>query len=243
MLMRYLLSLSVLLPLLMTSPVAAQSDSTSARTVHVEGEATVQVAPDEATVRFGIVSRADTPEEARSQNGDASSAAMEAAREAGISEDDIQMEQLQLRPHRVYDEERRRTVEQGFEAVRTVRVTVSDVDRVPVLVAAVVEAGANRLQSVEYGLSDRTEARNEALLKAAQNARAKAERLAEALDVQVGAVRTIREQHFSFPRMLQADRARATMMTESASDADPEAYAPGTIEVEARVAVVFDLER
>jgi len=236
--------LSFVLPLLlMAAPASAQSDSTDARTIHVEGEATVQVAPDEATVRFGIVSRADTPEDARSQNGEASSAAMEAAREMDVPEDQIQMEQLQLRPHRVYDEERRRTVEQGFEAVRTVRVTLDDVDRVPLLVAAVVEAGANRLQSVQYGLQDRTEARNQALGEAAQDARAKAERLTAALNVQLGAVRTIREQHFSFPRVLQADQARATMMAESAADANPEAYAPGTIEVQARVGVAFDLGR
>lgn len=75
----------------------------------------------------------------------------------------------------------------------------------------------------------------------ARNARSKAEQLARALDVQVGAVHTIREQQFSFPRALQMGQGRAAMMAESASDANPEAYAAGTIEVEARVSVVFML--
>ncbi|MGM0704791.1 MAG: SIMPL domain-containing protein [Bacteroidota bacterium] len=241
--MSRLFFLAFLLPLLAGQPAVAQDSTSNARTIQVEGEATVQATPDQATVRFGVVTRADAPEAAREENGETSSAAMEAARAADVPEDQIQMDQLQLRPRRVYDEERRRTVEQGFEAIRTVRVTLNEVDRVPVLVAAVIEAGANRVQSVEYGLQDRTEVRNQALEEAAQNAREKAERLAAALDVQIGAVRSIQEQHFSFPRVSQVDRARATMMNEAAEDANPEAYAPGTIDVEARVAVVFDLDQ
>ncbi|PEN09181.1 SIMPL domain-containing protein [Longimonas halophila] len=238
---RSILSLLVLVGCMASSAYAQSDANDNMRTIHVEGEATVQVAPDEATVRFGIVTRADTPEAARTQNGEASSAALQAVRAADVPEEQIQMEQLQLRPHRVYDEERRRTVEDGFEAVRTVRVTLNDPDQVPVVVAAVVDAGANRLESVEYGLQDRTAARNEALSEAARNARSKAEQLASALDVQVGAVHTIREQQFSFPRALQMGQARTAMMAESASDANPEAYAAGTIEVEAQVSVVFML--
>ena len=240
---RTLSTLSILMLVgYMAASTYAQSDAKDdMRTIHVEGEATVQVEPDEATVRFGIVTRADTPEAARTQNGEASSAALQAVRAADVPEEQIQMEQLQLRPHRVYDEERRRTVEDGFEAVRTVRVTLNDPDQVPMVVAAVVEAGANRLESVEYGLQDRTAARNEALSEAARNARSKADQLASALDVQVGAVHTIREQQFSFPRALQMGQGRAALMAESASDANPEAYAAGTIEVEARVSVVFML--
>lgn len=239
--MSRLFALAFLVPVLMASPVHAQSDTTDApRTIHVNGEGTVQAAPDQATMRFGIVTRADTPEAARTQNGEASSAALQAVREVGVPDEQIQMEQLRLRPHRVRNDEDR-MVEDGFEALRTVRVVLTDLDQVPVVVAAVVDAGANRLEGVAYGLQDRTAARNEALSEAARDARSKAEQLAVALDAEVGSVRTIREQQFSFPRALQAGRARTAMMAESASDPNPEAYAAGTIEVEAQVSVVFTL--
>lgn len=222
-------------------PALAQSDADdAARTVHVEGEAIVQVAPDQATVRLGIVTRAEMPQAARAQNGDASGAAMRALRDAGVPESQIRMQGLQLRAHRVFDEERRRMVDDGFEAVRAVQVTLNDLDRVPDVVAAVVAAGANRVQSVQYGLQDRTAARNEALSEAARDARGKAEQLAAALGAGVGAVRTIREQQFAFPRAVRTMEARASMQADRA-EPDPDAYAPGMIDVEARVSVVFAL--
>ena len=239
---RHILLLISLLALALVVPISAMAQTPdSERTVHVEGEATVRVAPDKATVRFGVVTRAETPREARTQNSDAASAALQAVREMDIDEANIRMEQLQLRPHRVQDENSRRMVEDGFEAVRTVRVEVEDVDQVPALVMQIIEAGANRLQSVQYDVADRTAARNDALADAARNARAKADVLATALDAQVGAVHTIHEQSFSFPRTARVEMARAAVMRTDAPDPDPEAYAPGEIEVEARVSVVFTL--
>lgn len=231
--------LGLVLCLITVAPLAAQS--TVDRTVEVSGEATVRAAPDQATIRFAVVTRADTPEEARAENSDASSSALRAVRDMTIPEEQIRMEQLQVRPHRVYDQEQRRQVERGYEAMRAVQVEVHDIDQVPDLVVRVMQAGANRLQSVQYGLSDREPVRNEALAAAASNARAKADRLAEALGESVAAVQQIREEHFSFPRTARQEVGARMMMDEQAA-ADPEAYAPGEIEVEARVLVIFGLQ-
>ena len=55
------------------------------RTISVSGEGIVRAEPDQATVRFGIVSRAEDPEEARRLNAAAAREAMNAVRERWLS--------------------------------------------------------------------------------------------------------------------------------------------------------------
>jgi uncharacterized protein len=114
-------------------------------------------------------------------------------------------------------------------------VRVRDLDRLPEFVAVVVDAGANRIQEVRYDLADRTPARNEALQEAARAAREKASALVRALDADLGPLLEVREQQYQFgvPRMTRLDAA-----AESAGG-DPAAYAPGEIEIEARVLARF----
>lgn len=235
---------SVLFALLLLPmpPSASAQDSSAAmppRTVQVSGEGSVTAQPDQATVRFGIVTNAETAEAARSQNAEASARAMNAVRDLDIPEENIRMETLQLRPRREYNPQTRQQEDRGYDATREVVVDVSNLDAVPDLVARVVQEGANRLRGIQYGLSTRQAIRNEALRKAAQAARTKAQLLAEALGAELGPVRSIREQSVSVPMpRFQVSMARA----EAAQAApEPDAYAAGEIEVEASVQVTFAL--
>jgi len=237
-----LVGLLVLSSFLVPSPVGAQSEEEGERTVRVLGEGTVSVPPDKATVRFGVVTRADAPEAARAENAAAARNAMNAVRELGIADSKIRMETLRLQPRREHNPETDAWEEKGYEATRQVVVEADSLDRVPRLVATVVQRGANRLEGIEYGLRDRAPARNEALRQAAQAARDKAHLLARALGAGLGPVRQIDEQNFSFqdpsPRIQRVEASAY----QTAADPEPEAYAAGEIEVEARVQVVFGLE-
>lgn len=221
-------------------PVMAQDDS--ARTVSVGGEGTVRTAPDQAVVRFGVVSRAETAEDARSKNATAARNAMNAVRELGISEEDMQMERLRLQPRREYNPQKQTHEEKGFEATRQVVVELDSLEVLPRLITEVVQRGANRLEGVDYQLSNREEVRNQALREAAQAARQKAQLLTESLDAQLGEVRRISEQSYDF--RTESQQPRVMKMSETAqadAEPEPEAYAAGEIEVSAQVQVVFDL--
>ncbi|PSR00436.1 MAG: SIMPL domain-containing protein [Bacteroidetes bacterium QS_9_68_14] len=207
-------------------------------TVTVSGEGSARAAPDEATVRFGVVTEAQTAEAARSQNAEASSRAMNAAREL-VDEDQIRLETLRLQPRYDYSNDERELI--GYEAERTAVVEVDDLDVLPRLVARVVERGANRLEGISYDLSDRASVRREALQEAARDARDKAQTLAQSLDVSVGEVVQISERDYDAPQ----PRFRARAMAgdaEQAATPEPDAYAPGEIEVSADVQVTFALE-
>jgi len=234
---------ALLLCILFTLPVQAQPDSSVPdRTVRVSGEATVTAAPDQATVRFGIVSKAETAEAARQQNAEAAKSALNAVRKLGIPEEKVRMESLRLQPRREYNPQTKRHEEKGYKATRQVVAELTDLEQLPRVVARVVQQGANRLNGIGYRLSDRTATRNEALRRAARNAREKARLLATSLDATLGPVQQITEEDFGFDE----PQPRVQMAHAKSADAraapEPDAYAPGEIEVTARVQVVFRLE-
>ena len=239
--MRYALLVLVALAVPLAGP--AQAQSKEARTVTVSGEGEFTSTPDRAVVRFGIVSEAEAAEAVREQNATAARDAMNAVRELGIEDDRIRLESLRLQPRREYDPETETRKQIGYEATRQVVVEVDSLDLLPTLVTRVVQAGANRLEGIEYELRDRTAARNEALRRAAANAQDKARLLAETLEASLGPVHTIREQSFSFDRPTL--RAEMTYQAKTASGdmaaPEPDAYAAGQITVSAQVQVVFSL--
>jgi uncharacterized protein YggE len=234
-----LAALSLLLAVVAVVPAAAQDDNRS--TVSVSGEGRVTTQPDQAVVRFGVATRAETAGEARTQNARAAKTAMNAVRGLDVLEEKMRMERLRLQPRYEYNDEENRRELVGYEATRRVTVELDRLEVVPQLVADVVEGGANELNGIDYRLSDRSQFRNEALQEAARAAREKARLLAATLDAQLGSVRTINEQSFDFvrpqPRLARTEMAKAG----DAAQAEPDAYAAGEIEVSAQVQVTFDL--
>ncbi len=234
-----LAALSLLLAVVAVVPAAAQDDNRS--TVSVSGEGRVTTQPDQAVVRFGVATRAETAGEARTQNARAAKTAMNAVRGLDVPEEKMRMERLRLQPRYEYNDEENRRELVGYEATRRVTVELGRLEVVPQLVADVVEGGANELNGIDYRLSDRSQFRNEALQEAARAAREKARLLAATLDAQLGSVRTINEQSFDFvrpqPRLARTEMAKAG----DAAQAEPDAYAAGEIEVSAQVQVTFDL--
>lgn len=222
------------------SPAAAQEEP-HRRTVSVSGEGIVRVQPDMATVHFGIVTTADDPETARARNAEASSRTMNAVRALGIEERYIRLESLRLQPHREWVDDRRRYEERGYEASRLVVVEIHDIDTLPILVAEVVEQGANRLERVAYDLEDRDQARNDALREAVNNARDKARIVAATLGEELGRIQSINEQSFDFPRPQMRLEASADMAAQAAAP-EPDAYAAGELEVRVTVHASFELE-
>jgi uncharacterized protein YggE len=220
-------------------PVTAQEAPSPA--VTVSGEGTVTAQPDQAVVRFGVVTRAETAQETRAKNATAAKTAMNAVRDLDVPEEKMRLESLRLQPRYEYDDEEdeRRLV--GYEATRQVVVELDDLEVLPQLVADVVEGGANRLDKIDYQLSDRSRFRDEALREAAQSAHDKARLLAGTLDADLGPVRTINEQSFDFVRPRPQRAQMQVAKTADAAQAEPEAYAAGEIEVSAQVQVVFDL--
>ncbi|MDA0685063.1 MAG: SIMPL domain-containing protein [Bacteroidetes bacterium] len=220
------------------APMAAAQDRPY--TISVSGQAEIRTAPDMATVWFGVVTRDKHPDEARRLNADAAAAAMNAVRALGIPERDIRLETIQLQPLREYDPDRRVYREEGFEATRNVEVTVRNLDLLPDLMAAIVNEGANRINSIQYGLENKDAAELDALKQAARVARVKAGAIAAELGLSLGSAIQINEQGVFVPQpRMQMEMASVGAMAKDAGN--PDAFAAGELTVSASLTVAFSL--
>jgi uncharacterized protein YggE len=228
-----------LLTVLLVVPAQLRAQHAEEGLIAVSGEATVQRAPDQAVVHLGVQSEA--PEAADAQRGAnrIAGAILEGLAELGIDAAAIRTSSLQLYP--VYESpppgsprEEPRVV--GYRASNTVSVTLDDLTAIGPAIDRAVEAGANRIDSLELRLEDDSEARREALAGAVREARAKAATIAEALGGRLGAVFDVQEGGVSAPPIAYREVALHHM----AMDA-PTPVATGNLEISASVTVRYRL--
>jgi uncharacterized protein YggE len=152
----------------------------------VSGSGQARVAPDEATVRLGVLVQAPTAHEAQDRVNRAAGAVLAVIGKLGIPAERIQTTGLNLGPQ--YAQSRSESQGPritGYQASNSVTVRVDDLARVGPVIDAGLAAGANTLDGVDFGLRDDGAARAAALTDAVREARAKAEGLAAALGVRL----------------------------------------------------------
>ena len=184
--------------------------------VVAQGEASV--APDMAVVSFAVTGDGKELAATRDDVNRRSSAVLAKIRELGIAEADINAPDVGIHPQYDYRKGQRLT---GYRVVRQMAVKVRDLDRLGSVLDGVVAAGANEVQGAQMTASDPSTAEHEALRAAVAAARAKAEAMADAAGVKLGAVQRIEEDPGHEPPM---PRIGMMAMSESA-DASTEVVA------------------
>jgi uncharacterized protein YggE len=174
---------------LITSPLAAQEPAAApvVPVLSVQANGQARVAPDEATVRLGVLAQAPTARAAMDEANRSANAILEAIRKLGVKAEEIQTSELNLNPVYANEPEMRGGEPRiaGYQATNVVSVRLEKLDLVGPVVDAGLAAGANRLDGVVFGLRNDEAARATALTRAAEAARAKAETLARALRVRL----------------------------------------------------------
>lgn len=182
----------------------------------VSGSGQARVAPDEATVRLGVLAQATTAREAQDRVNRTANAILEAVRKVGIPAERIQTTGLSLGPQ--YAQGRNESQGPritGYQASNTVNILVQDLAKVGPVIDAGLAAGANNLDGVEFGLRNDTAARAEALNDAVAEARGKAEALAKALKVRLVEIVEVAEGGVSVSPPPSPFRGRIAMAAEA----------------------------
>ncbi|GGK56513.1 SIMPL domain-containing protein [Haloarcula sebkhae] len=210
-----------------TGATAPSSNST----VSVNADATVERAPDRATVTVAAVGRGETAEAARNNLSGDADAITSALEDEGAT---VTSSRFQIRPE--YEESREGREQVGYVAIHTVEAETSNVSTAGTLIDAAVDAGVDRVEGVRYSLSEETrqDAREEALTTAMDNARTDAEVVAAAEDRSVGDAVTVQTSNHGRP-VVYAEAM--------ASDAGGRTnIQPGDVTVDASVSVTYELE-
>ncbi|NQY61232.1 SIMPL domain-containing protein [Cognatishimia sp.] len=201
----------------------------------VQGQGSVEQAPDMATITLGSQFAAKQADDALDQVSEATATVLATLTELGVEAKDVQTSGLYLNP--VWDDSYNRHGGRnirGYSAGNTVHIRVRDLDKLGGLLDQVVEDGANTFNGLSFGLQDSTDAKNEARRRAVADARAKAELYAEAAGVSLGKIIELTDGVTSSPQPVFMGRSAMVM-----SDAVP--IAEGEVSTSARVTITFEI--
>jgi uncharacterized protein YggE len=125
----------------------------------------------------------------------------------------------------------------GYTALNVVEVTLDDLGRIGAVIDAATQAGANRIQGIQFTLRDQDAVRAQALREAATRARAEVDVLASALGLKVLRVLTVEE---SSPRVMPL-RVYNGAARAAAADAAPTPVEGGTLDITADVTLSVEV--
>ncbi|KPQ29347.1 MULTISPECIES: SIMPL domain-containing protein [unclassified Halomonas] len=223
--------------------------------LHVQAQSSVEVAPDKATLSARLWEKTPALSNLEDTDSDELTAARErlerraselinSMEDSGLERDAISAGSLNIYPEQVQaprsDNGDGETL-QRTRLERPVTVELTDLDQLGDVLDALMGAGVNALDGVQFDLQDRDAATDEAMVKALEKARHKAELMADTLDADLGHVQRIEETQSPIfqPRMM-------SMRAESSDSADAKGpsseYRPGTIRIEAGVNVEWTLK-
>jgi uncharacterized protein YggE len=201
--------------------------------VTATGEATL--APDLAVVSFAVSGSGKQLAPTRDEVNRRSSSVLARLRELGVAEGDLNAPDVAIHPEYDYRKGQRLT---GYRVVRQLTAKVRDLDRLGEVLDGLVAAGANEVQGAQMSASDPSAAEHEALRMAISAARAKAEALADAGGVTLGALMRVEEDAMHGPPV-----PRMRMLAAAGAVADaPTEVAAGDLTVSRQVRAWFSIE-
>ena len=157
------------------------------RTVSVSGYGTVEARPDIATIDLAVKTTNESVVKAVDDNSTTIALVIDAVRKAGVDASDIETnffwvsQDFKLKGDTAQD-----LPIPIYGVTNSITVTVRDLDKVSVVIAAAVNAGANQVSSPRFFIGDTTPYENQARDLALADARARAEALAASYGMTVG---------------------------------------------------------
>jgi uncharacterized protein YggE len=225
-------------------PAAAQDASEAAAvfratTLNLSAYGETRIAPDMATISFGVMTQAPTAAEAMQANRTRMNAVAQSLRGQGIADRDIQTSGLNLSPQYSYEQNQPPKLI-GYQASNEVTVTSRDIANLGRTVDAVVGAGVNQINNISFGLQNPRTAEDQARQAAVQALSAKAALYAQATGLRIARLVNLSESS----GMVQPPRPIAMMrMAADAAESRPTNVEPGELRVRIDVSGMYELGR
>lgn len=201
------------------------------------GTASVDATPDIATLAIEVNVAAKDAASAKKQADERVAQYLSFLEQNQIAKKDISAANLRTQPD--YDYQNGKSILKGYRAVRTVEVTLRQLDKLNALLDGALKAGLNEIRSVSLGVAQPDAYKDKARKAAIDDAIHQAEQLAAGFNSKLGPVYSVRYHVSSYQpspmvRMMKADAAPATSAQET--------YEQPVIQFDDQVDVVFQIE-
>ena len=207
--------------------------------ITVSGSGSAFGEPDVAVLTLGVQAEAPTVAEARSEAAEAMDATLQALKDGGVEEKDIQTTRFSIDPRYDFrgDGPPKLT---GFFVENLVTVKIREIDNTGDLIDAAATAGGDliRIQNLRFTIDDPSALEDEARVAAMEEAKSKGETLAAVAGVSLGAPRSISESGGVSRFAFEEGVAFAALPAADASTP----IETGQLEVRVQVQVVYGLE-
>lgn len=208
--------------------------------ISVNGEGVVEATPDRATISVGVVTREKNPSAVQAVNAKTAASVINSIVALGIERKNISTGNYNFNPTYRHTDNGKSILE-GYEATNSVTIIVDDLNLVGKVIDAALNHGANHVDSLNFGLRNKTAHQDEALRLAILDAKRKAEIAAATLGKSILSVRSvsINSSHISAPQNYKMARA----MAEDAAVGFETPIESGTLHCSASVHVEFEISR
>jgi uncharacterized protein YggE len=222
--------------LALVASLSSAFGQTSSRTITMSGQGEVRAAPDMVTLSAGATSEAPTAAAALAANSARMQAVFAALKKLGVADKDMQTANFSISPQMSNGGAGNQAPHiTGYQARNQVRVQLNDISKLGAALDALVTAGANQMNGIDFGFKDDAPLMAEARAGAVAQARAKAETYAKAAGVSLGPILSIGENGYQGPRPLY----NMEQVVVTASRAAP--VAAGEESVTAQVSIVWEI--
>ncbi len=224
-----------------TEVIVPSSETVTGITVTGQGKVSVQ--PDIALVNVGVEVTAPTVAEAREQAASAMEQMEEAVRALGIEDRDIRTQYFNIYPQYAYSENEGPRIT-AFTVNNQVELKVRNIDNASQVLDAAIAAGGDavRVNGIYFSVEDPESHLADARREAVDNARARAQVLADAAGVSLGNARSISESA-SYPGPIPYGRGGEMMAPAQTGGDMVTSVNAGEQELTLSVYVVFDINQ
>lgn len=203
----------------------------------VEGTGQAKLAPDQASLSLSVVTMGSSAQEVQAENARKMQAVTEAVKALGVEDRFVRTSSISLEPQYDYNNGARKL--KGYTANNTIMVEVKELGMVGRIIDSALRAGANRVDSLEFGLQAPQRLEQLALKNAVADARSKAEAIAGALGRQIVGLRQVSESVNGYSRRNYEVSMLAAKSSDEAAAVTP--VEPGELELSANVHIEFVL--
>jgi len=195
--------------LMLPTAIVAEQDAYVGGRLTLSATGKIDVAPDMASLRAGVVSESKTAKDALAANTELMNRVFYSLKQAGIKKQDTQTSGLSLSPvYAPFASNKSKTGQRitDYKASNQITITIRDLTRIGIIIDALVQSGANNVGNITFDLKDQNAVLDQARKLAIANLAAKAELYAQAASFKVGDIISMNESAAARPNYGYASR-------------------------------------
>ncbi len=192
---------------------AYADNASTQRTINVQGQGEVKLAPNMATLQVAVETNAPDAKTAVQTNADKMNKVVATLKQNLGAEDKVSTSRYNLVPTYEYDKDSRRSTLSGYQVTNYVTVSTQKLDQLGSLLDAATQAGANRVENLQFSHDKWHTYEQQALSQAVLDAQLTATVLAKAAHVTLGELITLQPSFSGTMPMQEFSLAKTSTMS------------------------------